>query len=648
MKNVINLLPDNIANQIAAGEVIQRPASVVKELVENSIDANATEIIIEILDGGKTLLKIIDNGIGMSSIDARMAFERHATSKIKTAEDLFDLHTMGFRGEALPSIAAVAQVELLTREKGEELGTKLELLRGEVLVNEVATCPEGSIFSIKNIFHDLPARRKFLKSKETEFKRIQDEIYRIAAVNPNISFKLYHQKKIVSDYPKTNLKQRLLDLFGQRLSDRLLSLNVKSPLVEIKGYITTPLYSKKRGADQFFFVNNRFMRHSYFHRVIMNAYEGIIPTGEKPEYFIYFTVDPSSIDVNIHPTKTEIKFENESYIGQILYTVVREVIMKGTVASSIDFNTKNNIEIPNYKPLDEDELVEPSIGGEESDFIPSFNPNDYTDNSQFIDDDKAWADFYRQFELDAGINAGNTSNNKQATTITSSLNNKIATKKFELPHSTITSIDSKNIKSNISQKNLIDNTHVISKSDAKTLLISNKYLVTAHGNNLIFVDIYQAQRALLYYKYTAILNSSNPISQPLLFPELIDLTAKEIETYKTFASELNNLGFVISDMGGNSFVLSSVPEGIPASADVFISILSECESIDKNITEIVQEKIIGILIKSLLSKKADRIDDKQSQKIIEELFSLPEYRYTFDGKKIIYTLTQKDIDKMFN
>ena len=317
MSDVIHLLPDHIANQIAAGEVIQRPASVVKELVENAVDAGATRIQVIIKDAGKTLVQVVDNGKGMSATDARMAFERHATSKISSAEDLFALHTMGFRGEALASIAAVAHVELRTRARGTELGTRLTLVGSNVESVEPDACDEGSVFSVKNLFFNVPARRKFLKSNETEFRNIINEFERVALVNPGIALSLYHNDAEIFNLPESGSRQRVLNIYGKNLNQKLLSLDVKSSLVSITGFIGRPDAAKKRGALQYFFVNGRFMKHPYFHKAVMQAYEQLIPAGDQPSYFIYFTLDPATIDVNIHPTKTEIKFENEQPIWQI-------------------------------------------------------------------------------------------------------------------------------------------------------------------------------------------------------------------------------------------------------------------------------------------------------------------------------------------
>ena len=348
MSDVIRLLPDSVANQIAAGEVIQRPASVVKELVENAIDAGATHIDVSVKDAGKTLIQVIDDGKGMSETDARLAFERHATSKIKEAADLFALRTMGFRGEALASIAAVAQVELRTRMEGEEFGTQIQIAGSKVESQEVVSCAKGSNFAVRNLFFNVPARRKFLKSNQTELSNILTEFERIALVNPNVSFTLYHNDTEMLNLPAIQLRQRIMGVFGKKLNQDLLSFQIETSMVKIHGYIGKPESARKKGARQFFFVNGRYMRHPYFHKAVADAYEGLIPVGEQVSYFVYFEVDPANIDVNIHPTKTEIKFENEQAIWQILSASAKEALGRSNAVPSIDFDTEGMPDIPAY------------------------------------------------------------------------------------------------------------------------------------------------------------------------------------------------------------------------------------------------------------------------------------------------------------
>nr|MBP9495540.1 DNA mismatch repair endonuclease MutL [Bacteroides sp.] len=339
MSDVIRLLPDSVANQIAAGEVIQRPASIVKELVENAIDAEASNIYVLVTDAGKTCIQVIDDGKGMSETDARLSFERHATSKIREASDLFALRTMGFRGEALASIAAVAQVELKTRPASEEVGTKIVIAGSKFESQEVVSCPKGSNFSVKNLFFNIPARRKFLKANSTELSNILAEFERIALVNPDVSLSLYSNDAEVFNLPASSLRQRILSVFGKKLNQQLLTVDVDTTMIKVSGFVAKPETSRKKGMHQYFFVNGRYMRHPYFHKAVMDAYEQLIPAGDQITYFLYFEVDPANIDVNIHPTKTEIKFENEQAIWQILAAAVKESLGKFSAVPSIDFDT---------------------------------------------------------------------------------------------------------------------------------------------------------------------------------------------------------------------------------------------------------------------------------------------------------------------
>ena len=388
MSDIIHLLPDSVANQIAAGEVIQRPASVVKELVENAIDAGATSIHVIIKDAGRTLIQIIDNGKGMSMTDARMAFERHATSKIRKASDLFALRTMGFRGEALASIAAIAQVELRTRREEDEVGCRLLINGSEVEAHEPCMTAVGSNFQIKNIFFNVPARRKFLKSNTTELNNIVTEFERIALVNPSVSFTLSHNDNEIINLHASMLKQRIVSLFkDKKLNQQLLPVEVKTSLINISGYICRPEDAKKKNFLQYFFVNDRYMRHPYFHKAVMQCYEKLIPQIGMPKYFLYFSVDPANIDVNIHPTKTEIKFENESHIWQIISAAIKEALGKFSAVPSIDFDMDDAPEIPVhnidrvhtpqsgnfYNPFQQETAYNPFESKEESDsgeFIP--------------------------------------------------------------------------------------------------------------------------------------------------------------------------------------------------------------------------------------------------------------------------------------
>ena len=403
MSDIIRLLPDSVANQIAAGEVIQRPASVIKELVENAVDAGAKHIDVLVTDAGKTSIQVIDDGKGMSGTDARLAFERHATSKIRDAADLFALRTMGFRGEALASIAAVAQVELRTCLEGEELGTSLCIAGSTVESQEAVVCPKGSNFQVKNLFFNVPARRKFLKSNQTELSNILTEFERIALVNPEVSFTLHHNGTEMLNLPAIQLKQRIMGVFGKKINQELLSVDVDTTIVHISGFVGRPESSRKKGARQYFFVNGRYMRHPYFHKAVMDAYEQLVPAGEQVSYFLYFDIEPSNIDVNIHPTKTEIKFENEQAIWQILSAAVKESLGKFNAVPSIDFDTEGMPDIPAFEssPYSGMQMPKTEYNPDYNPFNTSSSPSSYSRKESY-----GWDKLYEGLEQHSSASTG--------------------------------------------------------------------------------------------------------------------------------------------------------------------------------------------------------------------------------------------------
>ena len=402
MSDIIQLLPDSVANQIAAGEVIQRPASVVKELVENALDAGADEIVIHVKDAGKTLIQVADNGCGMSPTDARMAFERHATSKISSANDLFSIRTMGFRGEAMASIAAIADVEVRTKRVEDEVGTFIHILGTEVKKQEPAGCSDGTSITVKNLFFNVPARRKFLKANTTELKHIINEIHRVALPNPEIRFSFFHNDALLYELGKSNLRRRIVDIFGKNINSSLIPIGEKTSLTTISGFVGQPKFARKTMGEQFFFVNRRYMRHPYFHRAVMQAYEKLLPPDAFPSYFLFLEIEPSAIDINVHPTKTEIKFEDERSIWQLIFAIVRESLGKYNVVPSIDFDQRGSIDIPLAKK-DKTDIPYPGIS-----INPDYNPFEQEKTPSFRipesqhtkpKDFSRWEDLYKGTQL---------------------------------------------------------------------------------------------------------------------------------------------------------------------------------------------------------------------------------------------------------
>ena len=624
MSDIIHLLPDSIANQIAAGEVIQRPASVVKELVENSIDAGATHVQVNIKDAGKTLVQVIDNGKGMSETDARMSFERHATSKIAQADDLFALHTMGFRGEALASIAAVAHVELRTRLKGSELGTRLEIAGSQLQSIEADSCAEGSIFSVKNLFYNVPARRKFLKSNETEFRNILNEFERIALVNPSVTMSLYHNETEILNLPETGLRQRISNIYGKNMNQKLLSVDAESSLVTITGFVGKPDTAKKRGALQYFFVNGRFMKHPYFHKAVMQAYDQLIPVGEMPSYFIYFNVDPATIDVNIHPTKTEIKFENEQPIWQILLACVRETLAKSSAIPMLDFNEENSIDIPVYNPKKNDwKGVAPKvqIDSEYNPFQPSSGSVPNFDRSEL----------YKNFEADRtsilpeeGIVEKRIENRS-----VQSLGKEIGTPAFDAGIPFLDSISTSSVMPCFQYK--------------------NRYIVTTLKSGMAIIDQHRAHIRILFEQYQKSISQQKSASQQMLFPAMIELTPAEEAILPELMDELTYSGFDLSNLGGGSYSIN----GIPANMEGVDCVTVLKEIIDKALdTECkAQEDICNMIAFSLASAQAipmgKVLSMEEMDHLLASLFLCTDINLTPDGRTILTLLSDEELEGRF-
>lgn len=614
MSDVIHLLPDSIANQIAAGEVIQRPASIVKELVENAVDAGAQQIQVHIKDAGKTLVQVIDNGKGMSETDARMAFERHATSKISTANDLFALQTMGFRGEALASIAAVAHVELRTRQRGSDLGSKIAIAGSEVESSEPDACPEGSIFSVKNLFFNVPARRKFLKSNETEFRNIINEFERIALVNQHISMSLHHNDTEILNLPESGLRQRIINIYGKALNQKLLTLEAQSSLVTISGFVGRPDSVRKRGALQFFFVNGRFMKHSYFHKAVMQAYDQLIPAGEMPDYFIYFTLDPATIDVNIHPTKTEIKFENEQPVWQILCAAVREAIAKSSSIPTIDFDVDGSIDIPVFN-APSSTFKAPSVQVN-SDYNP-FKPDTSYQQPSFD-----WSKLYKGFEEDRAA--------------------AFADESIEAIYP-----ENQELSSGLTSEPVSDT--LFPEVSSLCYQYKGRYIITSLKSGLLIIDQHRAHVRVLFDQYLTNIRNQQGVSQQLLFPEIVTFTPAEATLVPSLLEDLRYIGFDLSNLGNNSYAINGLPSGVENLDPVALVKDAVSRAIDTGCQ--VHEEICDALALSLAKAAAIRpgqsLSSEEMDNLIASLFSSSSSSYTPDGKVILSKLTDDELDKRF-
>ena len=620
MSDIIHLLPDSIANQIAAGEVIQRPASVVKELVENAVDAGAGHIQVNIKDAGRTLVQVIDDGKGMSETDARMAFERHATSKISTADDLFSLHTMGFRGEALASIVAVSQVELRTRLKGAELGTHLVFSGSELESVEPDACTEGSIFSVKNLFFNVPARRKFLKSNETEFRNIINEFERIALVNSQVALSLYHNDTEIFNLPESGLRQRIVNVYGKTLNQKLLSVDAQSSLVTISGFVGRPDSAKKRGALQYFFVNGRFMKHPYFHKAVMQAYEQLIPAGEQPNYFIYFTLDPATIDVNIHPTKTEIKFENEQPIWQILMAATREALAKSSAIPTIDFDVEDAIDIPVYNPVKEAAPYKAPCVQVNSGYNPF-------ETSSYKKPEFDWSKLYNDFE-------GDRNAIRQGAELTGS---------FLAPDLSEPAIEADEV--------VVQDTSGSLFNDVSNpcYQYKGKYIITSLKSGLALIDQHRAHVRILFDQYITNIRQQRGASQQVLFPEIVEFTAGEATVLPTLLEDMRFIGFDLTNLGNNSYAINGLPAGVE-NLDPVSLIRNMVDRVIDTGCE-VHEEICDSLALSLAKSAAIRpgkiLSGEEMDNLLASLFSCQESNLTPDGKTIISKLTDEELEKRF-
>lgn len=609
--DIVHLLPDSVANQIAAGEVIQRPASVIKELVENSVDAGAGTIDVYVQDAGRTCIQVVDDGKGMSETDARLAFERHATSKITRAEDLFTLSTMGFRGEALPSIVAVSQVTLQTRTLDSELGTRLEIEGGRVLDQQPCVCAVGANFEVRNLFFNIPARRKFLKSNQTELNNIMQEFERIALVNPSVAFSLTCDGTPAVRLMASNLRRRIVDIFGKKLGDDLVTVDVDTTLVRITGFVGRPESSRKKGARQYFFVNGRYMRHPYFAKAVAEAFNGLVPEGEQVPYFLYLTIDPASIDVNISPTKTEIKFENEPSIWQIIHAGIKESLGRFSATPTIDFDNARETDIPvmdmshrDVKPptLTVDPSYNPFVNSEYS-----FKPRRGAESSLPKASTDEWAKFYDQL----------------------------------LPEAT-----EKRTSETVMFPTELSGDFEIGSAHFQ---YRGQYVVSASMEGLMIVSQHRAHVRILYDRYIAQITNQENVTQGLLFPELLTLPPSEAKILESMIDEIRYLGFDVASIGGGSFSINGLPaniEGLSPQALLRDMVVSVCEGGPPVLAD-QKHRIALSLAKATAIVDGQFLSQEEMDVLMSDLLRSSNPNITPDGKTIIAMLAQEKIDKMF-
>lgn len=603
MSDVIQLLPDSVANQIAAGEVIQRPASVIKELVENAVDAGAQTINVLVVDAGRTSIQVIDDGCGMSETDARLAFERHATSKIRQANDLFSLHTMGFRGEALPSIAAVAQVEVRTRRKDNEIGTCLMLSASRVESQEPCACATGCSITVSNLFFNVPARRKFLKSNATELNNILTAFERIVLVYPDINFTLHSNGQELINLKAGSLKQRIADIYGRRYGQDLIPVNVDTELCRISGFTAKPETARKKGAHEYFFVNGRFMKHAYFHKAVLQAYDRLIPDASRVPYFIYFNVDPATIDVNIHPTKTEIKFENEQAIWQILSAAVKDAIGRFCEIPQIDFDTEGRPDIPAYNPA----MPLTSTKSPTPQYNPFYNP--FKEKAP-----KNWESLYDQLPQQSVPEE----------------------QPLFAPATDVPQEDA-------AAPQAVELTD-ISPSHYQ---YKGRYIMTAVKSGLMIIDQYRADVRIRYERYKRQLTDSPSQSQRLLFPEVLELIPSEAALMEDLLPLLTSVGFDLTPLGPASYAVNGVPAGIEGldPPRLLQDIISSAVPASHDTLSLHDEVALG-LARHAAIPYGQQLSNDEMDVLVNELFACENVNYTPDGHPILCILPQGDIERL--
>ncbi|MFN8210680.1 MAG: DNA mismatch repair endonuclease MutL [Bacteroidales bacterium] len=599
MSDIIKLLPDSVANQIAAGEVIQRPASVVKELMENAVDAGAKNIRVIIRDAGKTLIQVIDDGSGMSETDARLSFERHATSKITNASDLFAIRTKGFRGEALASIAAVAMVELKTRRTGDEAGTLIVINASKVETQEICSCPEGSSFSVKNLFYNIPARRKFLKSDNTEIRHIINEFQKVVLAHHSIRFSLYHNDTEIYNLPESNQRQRIVGVFGKNINQDLVSVDTETTLVRISGFVGKPENARRTFGEQFFFVNDRYMKHPYFHKAVMEAYQNILPADAVPSYFIFTEVDPEKIDINIHPTKTEIKFEDERAIWQILLASVKEALGRFNVVPSLDFGNEALIDIPLAGRSD---TMPPQPGIEVN---PMFNPF-----------------------------AGDDNYSRSGTAASFGRDHEPGWEKLF---------------SKQGKESFPPDTEKLTDNQRKIFQVRNRYIVSPVKSGLVVIDQKRAHERILFEKFLNCITSDKHDAQKSLFPEKLELNPADYYIIREIGEELRKAGFDVRDLGNNVVSLNSLPPGSETTdpAELLNNFLSEYKATQSDPSAGISEKIAAALARASAIPYGKLLTRLEMEEMFDLLFACSAPNYSPSGKPVLSIITLEELDKRF-
>ncbi|TXE09917.1 DNA mismatch repair endonuclease MutL [Seonamhaeicola algicola] len=625
MADIIQLLPDHVANQIAAGEVVQRPASVVKELLENAIDAGATTIKLIIKDAGKTLIQVIDDGKGMSVTDARLCFERHATSKIKSADDLFQLNTKGFRGEALASIAAIAHIELKTKQAGDDVGTAIVIEGGSVTSQEVVVTPQGTSVSVKNLFFNIPARRNFLKSNAVELRHIIDEFHRVALVHSDINFVLYNNGSETFNLPVSNYRQRIVNIFGTKTNEKLVPVDEDTEVLKISGFVGKPEFAKKTRGEQYFFVNNRFIKSAYLNHAIASAFDGLLKSGTHASYFLYLTVDPQTIDINIHPTKTEIKFDDEHTLYALLRSAVKHSLGQFNIAPVLDFERDASLDTPynferkqtNSPTIEVDRSFNPFVADDRPVKAPSpVSTSPSKSYSYKKESTSNWESLY------VGLESKSNNESQEFSEV-----------HFESDQTTA---------SIFNDEKEVEQTHT-------TYQLHNKYIVSTIKSGMLLIDQHRAHQRILYEDFLKNMTIKEAISQQLLFPLELHFSVKEIEILKQLKEDLEHTGFVFSSVLNESVEITGVPVSVPESEVSIIleQLISDVENEVPDAHFSATDLLAKSMAKSLAIKTGQSLKKDEQEHLVNKLFACKEPNVTPTNKTTFITMSVDELDKKF-
>ncbi|MTI30770.1 DNA mismatch repair endonuclease MutL [Xanthovirga aplysinae] len=634
MLDIIQLLPDSIANQIAAGEVVQRPASVVKELLENSIDAGSQNVQLIVKEAGKTLIQVTDDGIGMSETDARMCFERHATSKIRATEDLFAIQTKGFRGEALASIAAIARVELKSRTEAEELGTQIIIEGSTLKTQEAVACPKGTTFLVKNLFYNVPARRNFLKSNAVEMRHIIEEFQRVSLAHPDINFSLYHNDQEVYNLPKGKLSHRIVGIFGKNYKEQLASCAEETPHVSVEGFIGKPQQAKKTRGEQFFFVNNRFIKNSYLHHAVMNAFEGLLPENTFPFYILFITIDPRHIDINVHPTKTEIKFEDERTIYAIVRAAVKQALGVHNLMPSLDFDQDVNFQSIEISSLDFE-----GAGLESHSYAP--NPKEQSSSN----------DSYERFK-NPTLQQNNQNNWEQLFE-----NNGTESDEFEFNPPLVPETEEQNIEifesaaNDLNSSNPFDEEY--SEKEGKNNMafqLHERYLVVQVKSGMMLIDQQAAHERILFEKHLASLENRTASSQQFLFPQYIELNPMDFELVKDLEEEIRALGFIYEVAANNTIIINGIPVDVIGGneKELFEGLLEQYKQNCDVFSLSKKENIARAMARRSAIRPGYSLTNEEIQSLINQLFACSNPNYTPNGQPTFSILDLAKLAGLFN